>query len=405
MIRVMLVDDGYEKARSVGEIVNEVGGVLLSHETTAIAARRRLRNEEFDLLLVDMSLPENVGSAPSDRGGLSLVDLLYFDSAVLLPHNIVFITAKEELMADVSECSERGATLCRYSGDSNAWREVVKGQIKFLQGRQKRSVAVRADVVIVTALRDPELSAVLALPYEWQSSRIGTQPTTFHFGRVRRDADELTIVAACTQRKGMPSAAALAAWMAANFKPRYLLMTGICAGVRGKTNLGDVIVADPTWDWGSGKKTEDDQGSPVFRAAPHQRALNARIADVARECTVDEALSARIRAGWKHAVPGGTFNIRVGPMASGASVVADRTSVSEIAGQQRDLLGIEMEAYAVMAAAEYAPEPTPIGIVIKSVCDYADPEKADNWQAYAAYTSAAFADHLLRDSTTINGTV
>ncbi len=27
-------------------------------------------------------------------------------------------------------------------------------------------------------------------------------------------------------------------------------MLGICAGVKGKTELGDVIVADPSWDWG-----------------------------------------------------------------------------------------------------------------------------------------------------------
>ena len=34
------------------------------------------------------------------------------------------------------------------------------------------------------------------------------------------------------------------------FRPRYLFMTGIMGGVEGKTNLGDLVVASPIWDWG-----------------------------------------------------------------------------------------------------------------------------------------------------------
>jgi len=83
-------------------------------------------------------------------------------------------------------------------------------------------------------------------------------------------------------------------------------------------------------------------------------------------------------------------------MASGASVVAAREFAASIAGQHKDLLAIEMEGYAVMAAAECATAPAPIAIVIKSVCDFADAKKTDDWQAYAAYTSAAFADRLFR---------
>jgi nucleoside phosphorylase len=83
-------------------------------------------------------------------------------------------------------------------------------------------------------------------------------------------------------------------------------------------------------------------------------------------------------------------------MASGASVISDDQESRNIVLQHRDLLAIEMEAYAVMAASEYSIFPAPRALAIKSVCDFADQHKNDNWQKYAAYTSAAFADQLFR---------
>lgn len=180
------------------------------------------------------------------------------------------------------------------------------------------------------------------------------------------------------------------------FRPKYLVMLGICAGIPGKNNLGDVIVADPGWDWGCGKRGIDPNGSPVFQAAPYQMPLNKGISQLASDLANDPSVLSAIRGGWTKEMPQGLFRIHVGPMASGASVIADDDSARLIATQNRELLAIEMEAYAVMAAAEYASDPKPTAIIIKSVCDYADANKNDDWQKYASYTSAAFADQLFR---------
>ena len=47
-----------------------------------------------------------------------------------------------------------------------------------------------------------------------------------------------------------------------------------------------------------------------------------------------------------------------------------------------------------MIAVKSAPAPKPKGLVIKSVCDYANEEKSDQYQKFAAYTSAQFAKLL-----------
>jgi len=54
-----------------------------------------------------------------------------------------------------------------------------------------------------------------------------------------------------------------------------------------------------------------------------------------------------------------------------------------------------------MAAAYYSGPNRPKVLIAKSVCDFANPEKNDNWQSYAAYTSAQFAYNFLKNDITI----
>jgi len=72
---------------------------------------------------------------------------------------------------------------------------------------------------------------------------------------------ERKVVAFQQHEMGMPSTAATAMQVIHEFRPRYLAMTGIAAGVEGKTNLGDILIADPSWDYGSGKIVTGEEGS------------------------------------------------------------------------------------------------------------------------------------------------
>lgn len=53
-----------------------------------------------------------------------------------------------------------------------------------------------------------------------------------------------------------------------------------------------------------------------------------------------------------------------------------------------------MESYAVAYAAEHVVEPRPVPLIIKSVCDYADAQKSDQYQKFAAFTSCEYAKLL-----------
>ena len=53
-----------------------------------------------------------------------------------------------------------------------------------------------------------------------------------------------------------------------------------------------------------------------------------------------------------------------------------------------------MEVFGLMSAVFYLGQWRPKVIAMKSVCDFADPEKDNEWQAY---TSAAMAYRFIRD--------
>lgn len=400
-MNILIVDDELDKAREIAEVLLQAGlpEPVIKHQSTAHAAREALRTATFDLLLIDLNLPDGVNDKPSMDGGINLFDMLCLDRSVRLPADVAFITALQEPLGDLHQkVLARGAALWHYKGDDSSWKSTLVGRVKYICTRLSRDKRSRkVDIAILTALRSPELDAVLALPYKWISKRVEGEPTGYHFGEiVRPNGDTISIVAAHAQRKGMPSSAALASKLAYDFKPQYLVMTGICAGIQGKVNLGDVIVANPTWDYGSGKRALDNTKSSVFKSAPYQMPLNTTISQLADDLGRDPEVLREIRSRWTDAVPQGVLSVHVGPMASGASVIADDGEARKIVLQHNDLIAIEMEAYAVMAAVEYTGMSKPIAVAIKSVCDFADAVKNDDWQKYASYTSAVFADRLFR---------
>lgn len=251
----------------------------------------------------------------------------------------------------------------------------------------KQSIEYGCDLFIITALEVPENSAVLNLPWNWQINELESEVATFRSGSFVNHGESKRVVAACTNQMGMISAAVLATKAIYCFRPRYIAMAGIAAGIRGVCNLGDIVVADPAWDYGSGKWAS--KGSErVFQMAPRQLPLCAVLRNRFERLAQDREFLERVWTAWPSAKPDSHPNLIIGPMASGAAVRADGEAENEVKAQHRKAVAIEMEAFGVMAAAHEAPLPEVKSFIVKSICDFADAEKSDDHQAFAAYTSA-----------------
>ena len=164
-------------------------------------------------------------------------------------------------------------------------------------------------------------------------------------------------------------------------------MTGITAGVRNDVQLGDVIVADPCWDWGSGKLIPGTTGN-VLVPDPLPHRLDSHLRSVFLDAQRDKELLHSVWANWPSQKPDHPPALHVGPCASGACVLANAALVEEIKEHSRKLVGIDMEAFGLMHAAAHSSLPHPLAFSMKGVSDFADEQKDDSCQQYASYVSA-----------------
>lgn len=402
MIKILLVEDNQDKLRDVLKGIFAVAGIHEDHLDKARdlqEAKLRLKQQAYDLMILDISLPPTSDVDPVRDGGLSLLEEILDRDIYIKPREVVGLTAHADIQAEMRErFGNELWSVLHYSNTNTAWLDQIQRKIEhILQTNHERAPESpeHADICVLTALHAPELTAVLRLPWDFQPINLECDPTQYYRGQVTTKRGRLSIVAASASRMGMPAAAVLAMKMIQTFKPSYIAMTGIAAGVPGKIELGDIIAADPSWDYGSGKNVSSEQGSS-FEAAPHHLNLDPFIRSKLERLRNDTSALDAVRRNWPINIVS-PLTLQLGPLASGSAVLEDPAITSSIKAQHRKLVGVEMEAYGVFAAANDAPHPQPKVIVLKSVCDFANSAKNDNYQDYAAYTSAQAFRLLVED--------
>jgi nucleoside phosphorylase/CheY-like chemotaxis protein len=390
-MKILVVDDSIQKVKKLLEVLLDSG---VSRDAifvvqTAMQARDRVRAETFDLVILDLLLPLREENEPSIQTSLSLLNDISERDDYLKPRRIVGFTAFDEMAMTANPLfNEMLWVVVVYSENSEAWKDSFRSTARYLLEQASHSEPLKylTDVCIVAALPSPELEAIHRLPWEWQVPTPMDDSTFVRKGRFASGGRDHEVISASATRMGSVSAALLCAKLITEFRPRFLVMSGICAGVRGKTGIGDVILFEPAWEWPSGKLVSDDSGS-YLEPAPHQigvtEFLTARVEELGR----DHVFLASTRAQWPKP-PTNALRVIVAPGASGSAVVADSATVESIQEQHRKLTALDMEAYGVYAAARATCSPKPTAFAMKAVCDFADEKKTDDWQAYAAYTSA-----------------
>jgi len=204
----------------------------------------------------------------------------------------------------------------------------------------------------------------------------------------RPGAEDVSVVACAAYEMGMTAAASLTMKVIHRYHPRFVAMAGIAAGIEG--NFGDILVTTHAWDYGSGKTRQEGSVS-VFMPGPSQVRIHPRLAARLRLFVLDKALFQRIQAAWTGIpIPLTELTAHLGGIATGASVVESKALIDRIVAQDRQVVGVEMESYGVLFAATHAPKPTPMVFAAKSVSDFGDINKSDEYQRYAGFTSAQF---------------
>lgn len=224
----------------------------------------------------------------------------------------------------------------------------------------------------------------------WESVKVPGDPQRYEAACYEAGGGQQTVVTARQPYMGMTAASMLAAKVIYTFRPKYLIMCGIAAGIGEESAqlYGDVLVPDMIWDYSTGKFVGKDESKIAFGSIGFQpRPVSVRLAP--------ELLATVMGTIGRE---DNEFHVHVGPMACGTSVVANREIVDKrIHALFPHTVGLDMESYSIYYAAEHCAEPRPKALVVKSICDYADSEKSDQYQKFAAYTSSGYVKYLLEN--------
>ena len=395
MLKVLIVDDEQAKADHIKGVVSDIlgAGVSISIAASYVGACVEMERMQFDLVILDLRLPRDDGSTADTLMGAEILDRLSDAShRFLQPRHLVGLTAFDDLHGDfVRRFEDEGWHLLQYSDASNEWRQrlarIIVHASASEQAATEDETAYRTDIVIITALTHTEQEQVLALPLGWSKMSNVEDDTVYYSGCLRTARGDKSVITASAVRMGMPATTAMSMKMICRFRPRFIAMCGIAAGVRG--NFGDILIADQVWDYGSGKNIAGIFGTSRFEPAPESIPLDHYLRSRLAEFRTRDSVLDEIREGWSQQ-KFGKLSAQIGPVASGAAVLQNRWMIDNIKKGQRKLIGIEMEAYGLFMASEIAPHPKPKAFAVKSICDFGDHRKGDHYQSYAAYTSACF---------------
>jgi len=401
-MNVLVVDDDARKQGRVAEVIRTaVGAIPCNIECVAsVPEATEKLVKHFDLVILDINLPTRKGEAPVRDGGVRLLKQISRGGPGLVrPAHILGVTAHVDLIITAgAEFGIEAWEVLHCDPATAEWEDVIRNKAIHVSAQ---TVAAHqreheCDVAIITALKDVEFEAVRRLPCSWQQMPVASDDSVYYVGQISGDGRKVKVVAAAAIEMGIAASTALAMKVIQRFRPRYLFMAGIAAGIGG--NPGDILVADESWDYGSGKIVTGEDGEREFRFGAKHIQVDAALKDRIAHFSRDRAdVISRIQERWPGTPCEYRLQVRIGPVATGAAVVEHRETIDEIRSQDRKLIGIDMEAYGVMVAGRIAPEPRPKCVVAKSICDFGVPPKTDDWQRYAAHTSAWFVHDFVAE--------
>ena len=247
------------------------------------------------------------------------------------------------------------------------------------------------DFLIITALPE-ERDAVLGQLPGHQKVQETDFPTyyraTLKTGSESNQENPVVAVTLLTQMGNTPAAVRTTQCIQ-HLKPHYVLIVGIAGGIKGKVNLGDVVVSNQIIYY---EYTKETPSSSEQRIEPGS--VDSLLLDRAMNCDTEWHTVIRAK---RPTNPRSTETPQVhfGPIASGEKVIADDDRVNDLKRLHSKLYAIEMESFGAAAAAAQS-DNRPRFIAVRGISDYADDAKNDDWHEYAADSAASFALELLR---------
>ena len=210
-----------------------------------------------------------------------------------------------------------------------------------------------------------------------------------------RRGESLTICITWLSRMGPQRAALDLPPLLYEFRPRFVTMTGVCAGDRRKVKLGDLIVATDAYHSEEGKITRGADGQALHLPETRTAGATTQVIQYVQGFGEWKAPVRELKRSLKATVDP---QCHIEVMASSMAVRSDNPFPRLASQYNRKTIGVDMEAATFYTALRDFPHMH--GLVVKGVSDYGDPSKTDRYRDYARRASAVYALYFIQEYVT-----
>ena len=399
-MKILIVDDSTNKIKDIYNVLLTFDCITesnIDYCNDVMNAKTRLRLNKYDLLILDVNMPEEITSDSSEQSGFAFIDEIIKTDLFMTPSDICILTEYDNLKDEyIAKKLDYYFPIITYSATSKEWENRLKARVDYMIKCHNNfsNKKMNFDIALITAVQ-VETNAIKKAFGNWEKFNVLNDPTIYHATFLNKGERSLSIVLAEQATMGMVSAAALSTKMLINFNPKYLIMSGIAAGI-GRYNYGDILFPKYVYDYSSGKYITEGENHDLigFEPDPKYCSLNQSIFEKSKQDFSDVLYN--IKKNYEGEKPTGDLMlIPDGLFACGSSVVANKEYIDKmIRPHSRKITGLDMESYGVFFACECLNSVCK-PICIKSICDFANSEKSDDYQKYAAYTSANFVKYFI----------
>lgn len=409
MIKILIIDDIKEKVDALTTTLlglYPAGAISVESACTIACGREKLQSSSYDLLILDMVLPEHEGDEASRTAGARFLSEIYQNESIKTPLQIIGLTEHDAEYSKLQqEFKDKLWYLLFYSRTSDDWKEQLKTKV-FQLGQYKKGVEEeianrdRFDIGVICALREEFTQMLRAFSrVKWEPIQIEGLPYSFKSGILTtRGFRDLKIIAGCTDKAGMCPTSILATTMYTKLGVDAIFMTGITAGIKyDDLQLDDVIIAEAIMDYAAGKLKEDERGEIKLLKEVNQIQANKNLISLMADFTSRDEVSTEINSDLRDKnLRNGRDNImfKIAKTVCGPYVMAAPKVIEELKKDERKLQALDMEGFGLYLTAHTLDKKA---LWLKGISDFADAHKGDDRHKTCSYASAKLLYEFIRE--------
>lgn len=408
-INILIMDDREEKVKALTRLLIEECGLNVSSISVARTineGRRFLRDQYFDLLILDLVMPNFDGEDANNDDAPKFIDELYENRGLCLPNQIIGFTAHEDEYINLkNRFEDKLWSLIRYQNGNNDWKPKIRSKVLHLIHSKDRLIKSitecnKYDIGIICALDEEYEQMKSAFGDNCEAHSIPDFPLPYFSKRIMTaQGNEFAVCSVCIGHAGLIMTSVISSIMIKTFHLNFIFMTGIAAGFSGRElRLGDVVISKSISEPIIGKVIQEGDNMNLKREI-HSLNSDARLISNAQQLSSNadfiNEFNQHLRKNniWTER---DNINIITAPTVSVPFVVGSQQLMEQIKDTgDRKLAALDMEGYGLYQAGTILKTPS---LWIKAVSDMGDEHKGDEFHKKCAYASAYFLYKLIKET-------